>query len=148
MNKMNDERILEIIEKQDKNYLLGFIKGIQAISELQKERIKYLENSISKKEERITELEQERIPYTNEYVERLEQENEILDTKLGKYIEQKDEWVELMNKFKKQQNEFISWLESYIIELQNKDVFEYYKDGALAASKCISRKYKEIIKYE
>lgn len=178
---MNDERILEIIEKQDKNYLLGFIKGIKEISELQKERIKYLENSISKKEERIIELEQERIPYTNEYVVKLEQENtelknwkelhsssalaeeniriwktveelkkenEILDTKLGKYIEQKDEWVELMNKFKKQQNEFISWLESYIIELQNKDVFEYYKDGALAASKCISRKYKEIIKYE
>lgn len=81
-------------------------------------------------------------------VEELKKENEILDTKLGKYIEQKDEWVELMNKFKKQQNEFISWLESYIIELQNKDVFEYYKDGALAASKCISRKYKEIIKYE
>lgn len=81
-------------------------------------------------------------------VEKLRKENEILDTKLGKYIEQKDEWVELISKFKKQQNEFISWLESYIIELQNKDVFEYYKDGALAASKCISRKYKEIIKYE
>lgn len=35
---MNDERILEIIEKQDKFFILGFIKGLKEnVNELQQE---------------------------------------------------------------------------------------------------------------
>lgn len=42
---MTDERILEIIENQDKYYILGFIKGIKANNELLTEELdKYKDN--------------------------------------------------------------------------------------------------------
>lgn len=39
---MSDERLLELIEKQDKYYILGFIKGIKANNEILKKENKEL----------------------------------------------------------------------------------------------------------
>ena len=47
------------------------------------------------------------------------EENKILDDKIGCYIDQRNEWVELLGKFKNQQKEFIKWLENYL------ELFDY-----------------------
>lgn len=67
------------------------------------------------------------------YIQELEKENKILDEKLGKHIEQRQEWIELLYMFKNQQKEFIEYITSYIellnnkpdlLELSQKDVLE------------------------
>ena len=72
----------------------------------------------------------------------LEEENKILDEKLGKYIEQKQEWIELIDMFKNQQKEFIDWLKSYLKLFDNKDIYE---EGYYDCIEEILSKYKEII---
>lgn len=48
---MSDERLLEIIEKKDKYYILGFIKGIKANNEILTEENKELKKQLEATEE-------------------------------------------------------------------------------------------------
>lgn len=75
--------------------------------------------------------------------EKLKIENEILDEKLGKYIDQKQEWIELLDMFKNQQKEFIEYITSYIKLLNDKpDLVELSQKDILEE---ILSKYKEIM---
>ena len=68
------------------------------------------------------------------------EENKILDDKIGYYIDQRNEWVELLGKFKNQQKEFIEYLK-HQVKLQ-----EELNDIHLATGfEEILQKYKSII---
>lgn len=65
------------------------------------------------------------------------EENKILDDKIGYYIDQRNEWVELLGKFKNQQKEFIKYLED-MLDGEN-DIF------SVVRVKDVLQKYREII---
>lgn len=62
------------------------------------------------------------------YIDKLQQENDILDTKIGKYIEQSDEWKELLNTYISQQREFVKYLEENIDEINFRTILAKYKE--------------------
>lgn len=73
------------------------------------------------------------------------EENKILDDKIGYYIDQRNEWVELLGKFKNQQKEFIKYLEDEIKKLKERDIYQPLQRIALATLEHNLQKYKEII---
>lgn len=81
------------------------------------------------------------------------EENKILDDKIGYYIDQRNEWVELLGKFKNQQKEFINYLEDEIKRINPKELnigelnlrLNDIKFTQYLIYKEILRKYKEII---
>lgn len=81
------------------------------------------------------------------FIADLEQENQILNDKLGQYIENKQEWIELLNKFKTQQKEFIKYLEKIITTMQNDQAFRFNHSTQyqISIAKNILTKYKQII---
>lgn len=168
---MSDETLKRILlttgytSQTDKEAVFDYIQEL-------KEQVNYLRRSIERKEETIIELEQERIPYTNEYVEELNQkylnavsdyeqekfnveelrkqientinENNILDTKINEYIEQKQEWINLLDMFKNQQKEFIEYLENEIKRLEEIDESKI-SQCSITTIRCMKSNYKEIL---
>lgn len=82
---MSDERILEVVENQDKYYILGFIKSLKAnIDELQQEN-QQLKIQISAREE--------------EYIKLENNWNELKDFLENNWKETQDIWfVKIINK--------------------------------------------------
>ena len=171
---MSDERLKEIKDSIDlqlevikqlniDNELVPEEKELYDYAESLKERVSYLEKSIVRKEETIAELEQERVPYTNKYVDKVDKENQELKKQLeeankklylctpeisqnihGKYVSYVD-LVNEMYELKKQQKEFINYLEDEIqsCEAVSDLLFNFNKE--MKVYKKISQKYKEII---
>lgn len=86
--EMTDERAECIAAKHS-----SLTEELQQENEQLRERISYLERSITRKEETIDELNFERVPYENEYVKKLEKENKQLTEQLeylrsGEYYSQ------------------------------------------------------------
>ena len=112
---MSDERLLELIEKQDKYYILGFIKGIKANNEILKKenkelkRIHYLiQGGRSNGKTYLTKLQQENA--------QLKEENQALHTLV--------EWAEQCGfGFDNFTDDVINW-EEFEKESKNMDYIE------------------------
>ena len=78
---------------------------------------------------------------------KLQQENQSLKKQLEEYKEEKQEWINLLDMFKTQQKEFISYLENCINELKKESTNELQNTinlGIVDITKEILSKYQEI----
>lgn len=92
-----------------------------------KDKIKELEKQLVVGEKQYKDLVEEK--------EELKAENEIFDTKLCEYIDQEQQWINLVNMLKNQQKEFIEYLEEMLdseigvfAEVKVCDVLSKYKE--------------------
>lgn len=113
---MTDERILEVVENQDKYYILGFISGIKADRDILKQENKDLKKQLQIKAEGFKTVNEELCEYA--------EENEKLKT---------------------QQQEFIEYLKEEIKDLEHSryDSFNKFGEYKLMFYKDILQKYKE-----
>lgn len=106
---MSDERILEVVENQDKYYILGFIKGLKTnIDELQqenqqlKEQIKDIDMWTRLYNEEFDKNQQLRIEISareEEYIKLENNWNELKDFLENNWKETQDIWfVKIINK--------------------------------------------------
>lgn len=118
---MSNERLLEIIERQDKYYILGFIQGLKSNLEILRQENEILKNQLEE--------------YKDNYKETLEENSRLSQL-----------WCDSrakMRELKNQQNEFIKYLEN-----KEKQI-NMIGDPIISGACCdILIKYKEIINYE
>lgn len=107
---MSDERLLELVEKQDKYYILGFINGIRANNEILKQEIKELKKQLEATEEIVEthmkkwkameNQQKEFIDYMKKTIGKLECDD-VDDEDLKGYLLQRiDTFKEILQKYK------------------------------------------------
>ena len=150
----SEDRLREYVEKDEiyQKFITGILKAndmsdfdkfcvqhcldIQEVLEENQELNKQLEGVREERDYLFNKL-----SVRNKY---LAEENKVLDDKIRYYIDQKNEWVELLGKFKTQQKDFIMWLHSYIEKLTTTGCYNNDDDEILIL-KIVLKRYKEIV---
>ena len=113
---------------------------LEARNQELKKQIEYLRRSIERKEEAITELERERVPYVNEYVEKLKKQLEEANEKIL-LLQASEPMLEYKKVLEEnQQKEFIEWLTNEA-NINPYDISDYVYEDIINT---ILSKYKEV----